>query len=123
MPKKVTQPSSLGELLQEQTASTRASLDKNPTIDTTIRQRGGVVPERHSRKKTTINRKNARTIFFDDKAWSQLDNASYNNRINAQRIVQTAISEFFSKYYDVKNEKINQEGLNLISKYEESITL
>lgn len=123
MPKKVSQPSSLGELLQEQTASTRASLDKNPTIDSTIRQRGGVVPERHSRKKTTINRKKARTIFFDDKAWSQLDNASYNNRINAQRIVQTAIAEFFSKYYDTKNEKINQDGLNLIARYEESITL
>jgi len=123
MPKKVAQPNALGNLLNEQSASTRASLEKNPTIDSNLKQRGGGVPQRNTRKKTSINRQNARTIFFDDKAWMQLDNATYNNRINFQRIVQTAVAEFLGKYYDSNIEALNQEGLRLINKYEESITL
>jgi len=123
MPKKVSQPNALGSLLSEQSASTRANLEKNPTLDNNMKQRGGVVPQRHARKKTVINRQNARTIFFDDKAWTQLDNATYNNRINFQRIVQTAVAEFLSKHYDTDIEALNQEGLKLIDKYEESITL
>lgn len=124
MPKKVSvQSNALSNLLNEQTASTRASLERNPTLDNNIRERGGVVPERHSRKKTTINRKNARTIFFDDKAWVQLDNIAYNNRVNFQRIVQTAVAEFIEHYYDPKYEALNREGLNLMAKYEETIML
>lgn len=123
MPKKVIQPNALGDLLSEQTASTRASLEKNPTVDNNIVERGGVVPQRHTRKKTVINRKNARTIFFDDKSWTQLDNVAFNNRVNFQRIVQTAVADFLEKYYDTKIQALNQEGIKQINKYESSITL
>lgn len=123
MPKKVNLPNALGNLLSEQSASTRANLQKNPTIDNNIKQRGGGVPQRKSRKKTAINRQNARTIFFDDQAWIQLDNATYNNRLNFQRIVQTAVSDFFERYYDPRTERLNEEGLKQIQKFEESITL
>lgn len=123
MPKKVSQPNALGNLLNEQTVSTRASLEKSPTIDNNMVQRGGVVPQRNSRKKTIINRQNARTIFFDDMAWSQLDNVTYNNRVNFQRIVQTAVAEFLKKYYDNDIQALNKDGMKQMDKYEESITL
>lgn len=82
-------------------------------------QQGGGVPGR--KKRTSISRKNVKTMYFEDKMWIELENVGYNNRVNTQRVVQAAIYDFFKKHY--KDEKLDAEGMSIIEEYENSITI
>lgn len=131
MPKKINQPNALDQLLHEQTVSTRASLEQQRTAHPATPAASGdsptaplaAPPAPSTRRKTVINRKNARTIFFDDGAFEALNHVSYNNRLNSQRVVQTALDLFFERYYDAQQHTLRPEGLEQIAAYEQRIQL
>ena len=82
-------------------------------------QQGGGVPGR--KKRTSISRKNVKTMYFEDKMWAELENVGYNNRVNTQRVVQAAIYSFFKNHY--KDERLDSEGMAIIDEYEQSIMI
>ena len=82
-------------------------------------QQGGGTPGR--KKRTSISRKNVKTMYFEDKMWAELENVGYNNRVNTQRVVQAAIYEFFKQHY--KDERLDDKGMSIIDEYEQSIMI
>jgi len=80
-------------------------------------------PKPVGRKKGTnskIKRENGICLYLEDRHREMIEDVVYNNRIKTQqRIVQTAIEEFFRNYY--VDGKLNEAGVELIRAYEESI--
>lgn len=73
------------------------------------------------KKRTSISRNNAKTMYFEDKMWIEIENVGYNNRVNTQRVVQAAIYDFFRRYY--VDDKLTPEGMTIIAEYEDSIRI
>ena len=84
-----------------------------------VKQQGGGAPGR--KKRTSISRKNVKTMYFEDKMWEELENVGYNNRVNTQRVVQAAIYAFFKEHY--VGDKLDEQGMAIIDEYEESIMI
>lgn len=89
-----------------------------PAPEEAVQQSGGT-PGR--KKRTSISRKNVKTMYFEDKMWIELENVGYNNRVNTQRVVQAAIYDFFKKHY--KDERLDAEGMAIIEEYEQAIQI
>lgn len=71
-------------------------------------------------KKTTIQRLNGKTVYFDEEAKKAINNIHFNNRVdNTQRIIQTALWKFLRDYY--RDDRLNEEGAKLIEEYEQMI--
>lgn len=69
-----------------------------------------------------IKRENGICLYLEDRHREIIEDIVYNNRIKTQqRIIQTALEEFFSKYY--VESKLNEEGMKLVRAYDESIKL
>lgn len=83
------------------------------------KEQGRGVPGRP--KASTIQRKNAKTVYFDDEMFVQLDNVKYNNRVNMQRVIQTAVYDFFQLYY--VDGKLTQKGMDRIMDYEDVVAV
>lgn len=73
------------------------------------------------KKVNRIKRTNVMSLYLEDKHWEMLEDAHYNSRVNKQRIIQCALEQFISKYFE--NKEITPEGLKLINEYEDSISI
>lgn len=75
------------------------------------------------RKKGTnskIKRENGICLYLEDRHRQIIEDIVFNNRIKTQqRIIQTALEEFFRNYF--VDSKLNEEGMQLVRAYEESI--
>lgn len=82
-----------------------------------------IVVKTVGRKKGTnskIKRENGICLYLEDRHRQIIEDIVYNNRIKTQqRIIQTALEEFFRNY--LVDNKLNEEGMQLVRAYEESI--
>lgn len=92
-------------------------------IEAKIQIEQPVVSKTVGRKKTTnskIKRENGICLYLEDRHREMIEDVIYNNRIKTQqRIIQTALEEFFRNYY--ADGKLNEAGVKLIHAYDESI--
>lgn len=94
-----------------------------PISDDKSQKEEVIVIKTVGRKKGTnikIKRENGICLYLEDRHKEIIEDIVYNNRIKTQqRIIQTALEEFFRIYY--ADGKLNNEGVALIRAYEESI--
>lgn len=77
---------------------------------------------RRGRKVSSIiKRENSICLYLEDRHKDMLEDVIFNNRIrNQQRIIQTALEEFFNKYYE--GNELNEAGVMAIKAYDEKVT-
>lgn len=72
-------------------------------------------------KGSTISRNHAKTIYFEDEMFQTLTDVKFNNRVNMQRVVQTAVELFLKRYCE--NGTLNEKGMEHIANYEKKVSI
>lgn len=102
---------------QENQPEAPVAEDNTPVVSTELKTVG-----RKKGANSKIKRENGICLYLEDRHREIIEDIVYNNRIKTQqRIIQTALEEFFSKYY--VESKLNEEGMKLVRAYDESIKL
>lgn len=102
---------------QENQPEAPVAEENTPVVSTELKTVG-----RKKGANSKIKRENGICLYLEDRHREIIEDIVYNNRIKTQqRIIQTALEEFFSKYY--VESKLNEEGMKLVRAYDESIKL
>lgn len=75
------------------------------------------------KKRNTVKRNNANTIYFTDEMQHLVNEIEYTNRVGKQELIRAALHHFFSQYKVSDQDAINAEGMAVIREYEKLIEI